>query len=136
MAVAGPKGFRDDTAQVLRVATKFSHIAKTYYASIGRQIDIIPLNGSIELAPILHLSDVIVDIVETGKTLLENNLEPLQTIVAVSYTHLSGDRRRTRRRDPGRHGCLGYGIKNDKNSNERCLLLFLYFIVGVIVSDG
>lgn len=84
MAVAGPKGFRDDTAQVLRVATKFSHIAKTYYASIGRQIDIIPLNGSIELAPILHLSDVIVDIVETGKTLLENNLELLQTIVEIS----------------------------------------------------
>lgn len=84
MAVAGPKDFHDDTEQVLRVATKFPHIAKEYYTSIGRQIDIIKLNGSIEIAPILHLSDVIVDIVETGKTLLENDLKPFQTIVDIS----------------------------------------------------
>ncbi len=84
MCVAGPKEFRDDPSQTLRVATKFSHIARRYYSAQSRQIDIIKLNGSIELAPILGLSDVIVDIVETGKTLLENGLAPLETIVPIS----------------------------------------------------
>ena len=55
-----------------------------HYAKKGRDIDIIHLNGSIEIAPILGLSDVIVDIVETGKTLLENDLEPIETIVPIS----------------------------------------------------
>ena len=84
MCVAGPKDFRDDPAKTLRVATKFSHIATEYYTSIGRDIDVIGLNGSIELAPILGLSDVIVDIVETGTTLRENNLAVLETIVPIS----------------------------------------------------
>ena len=84
MCVAGPKDFRDDPAKTLRVATKFSHIATEYYTSIGRDIDVIGLNGSIELAPILGLSDVIVDIVETGTTLKENNLAVLETIVPIS----------------------------------------------------
>lgn len=84
MAVAAEKGFRDNTAQTLRVATKFPNIAKKFYSEKSREIDIIKLNGSIELAPILHLSDVIVDIVETGTTLRENNLEPLETIVPIS----------------------------------------------------
>ena len=84
MAVAAKKGFRDDTERTLRVATKFTRIAREYYAGLGRDIDIIHLNGSIELAPILGLSDVIVDIVETGKTLLENDLEPVETIVPIS----------------------------------------------------
>ena len=84
MCVAGPKDFRDDPARTLRVATKFSHIATDYYTSIGRDIDVIGLNGSIELAPILGLSDVIVDIVETGATLKENNLAVLETIVPIS----------------------------------------------------
>ncbi len=84
MAVAAPKGFRDDPAATLRVATKFSNIAAAYYAEKCRDIDIIHLNGSIEIAPILKLSDVIVDIVETGKTLLENDLEPRETIVPIS----------------------------------------------------
>ena len=84
MAVAAEKGFCDDTSKTLRVATKFSNIARQYYAGKCRDIDIIHLNGSIELAPILDLSDVIVDIVETGKTLLENNLEPLETITPIS----------------------------------------------------
>ena len=66
------------------VATKFPHIAARYYASRSRDIEIIKLNGSIEIAPILGLSDVIVDIVETGKTLLENDLEPKETIVPIS----------------------------------------------------
>ena len=84
MCVAGPKDFSDDLSKTLRVATKFSNIASSYYASLGRDIDIIPLNGSIELAPILGLSDVIVDIVETGATLRENDLAVLETIVPIS----------------------------------------------------
>ena len=84
MAVAAKKDFCDDTQKTLRVATKFSNIAAQYYRSIGRDIDIIHLNGSIEIAPILDLSDVIVDIVETGTTLKENDLEVFQTIVPIS----------------------------------------------------
>ena len=84
MCVAGPKDFKDDPARTLRVATKFSHIATDYYTAIGRDIDVIGLNGSIELAPILGLSDVIVDIVETGTTLRENDLKVLETIVPIS----------------------------------------------------
>ena len=84
MAVAAKKDFRDDPQKTLRVATKFSNIAQNYYASLGRDIDIIHLNGSIEIAPILNLSDVIVDIVETGTTLKENNLEVVETIVPIS----------------------------------------------------
>ena len=89
MAVAAKKDFVDDPSKTLRVATKFSNIAKSYYKEMCRDIDIIHLNGSIELAPILGLSDVIVDIVETGKTLLENNLEPKQTIVPISARLIS-----------------------------------------------
>ncbi len=84
MAVAAKKGFCDDASKTLRVATKFSNIAGDYYASVGRDIDIIHLNGSIEIAPILDLSDVIVDIVETGTTLKENDLEVVETIVDIS----------------------------------------------------
>ena len=84
MAVAAKAGFHDDTRRTLRVATKFSNIARSYYRSLGRDIDIIHLNGSIEIAPILGLSDVIVDIVETGTTLKENNLLVYDTIVPIS----------------------------------------------------
>ena len=84
MAVAGKANFHDSAVHTLRVATKFPNIAKTYYNSKCRDIDIIHLNGSIELAPILDLSDVIVDIVETGTTLKENDLEVLETIVPIS----------------------------------------------------
>ena len=84
MAVAAKKDFRDNTQKTLRVATKFSNITKNYYAAKGRDIDIIHLNGSIEIAPILGLSDVIVDIVETGTTLKVNNLEVFETIVPIS----------------------------------------------------
>jgi ATP phosphoribosyltransferase len=84
MAVAAPKSFRDDNRRTLRVATKFSNIAARHYLSKGRDIDIIHLNGSIEVAPILGLSDVIVDIVETGTTLKENDLEVKETIVPIS----------------------------------------------------
>lgn len=89
MAVAAVRGFRDDEEKTLRVATKFTNIAKKYYAQKCREIDIIHLNGSIELAPILGLSDVIVDIVETGTTLKENNLEPIETVVPISARLIS-----------------------------------------------
>ena len=84
MAVAAKKDFCDRRDRTLRVATKFPNIAKDFYRKQSREIDIIKLNGSIEIAPILGLSDVIVDIVETGKTLLENDLEPKQDIVDIS----------------------------------------------------
>ena len=84
MAVAAPAGYRDDTSRTLKVATKFAEIAKEYYRDKGRDIDIIHLNGSIEIAPILGLSDVIVDIVETGATLRENHLEVTETILPIS----------------------------------------------------
>ncbi len=84
MAVAAPKNFYDDGQTTLRVATKFVRCAKEFYAKKGRDIDVIKLNGSIELAPILGLSDVIVDIVETGTTLKENDLEVIETVFPVS----------------------------------------------------
>ncbi len=84
MAVAAKKDFRDRTDTTLRVATKFPNVAAEYYEKKGRDIDIIKLNGSIELAPLLDLSDVIVDIVETGTTLKENDLEPKETVVPIS----------------------------------------------------
>lgn len=89
MAVAAKKEFRDDPRKTLRVATKFTNIAKKYYGEQCRDIDLIQLNGSIELAPILGLSDVIVDIVETGTTLKENGLEPFETIVPISARLIS-----------------------------------------------
>ena len=84
MCVAGKKDFRDNTGRTLKVATKFSNIAAGYYSNLCRDIDIIKLQGSIEIAPILGLSDVIVDIVETGTTLKENDLEVIDTIVDIS----------------------------------------------------
>ena len=84
MCVAADKGFSDNQDRTLRVATKFTKIARDHYEKQGREIDIIKLNGSIELAPLLGLSDVIVDIVETGNTLRENNLEVIGEIVDIS----------------------------------------------------
>ena len=84
MCVAGPKGWRAPEGATLRVATKFPGIARRHYAQSGRAIDVIKLNGSIELAPILGLSDVIVDIVETGTTLKENDLEVIERFLPIS----------------------------------------------------
>ena len=84
VCVAGRKGkkLRDD--RTIRVATKFANIAMNHYQKKGRDIEIIKLNGSIELAPLLKMSDVIVDIVETGSTLKENDLEVFEDIVDIS----------------------------------------------------
>ena len=84
MAVAAPADFYDDGRRTLKVATKFTNIASGYYAGLGRDIDMIKLNGSIEIAPMLGLSDVIVDIVETGTTLKENNLVVTEEILPIS----------------------------------------------------
>ena len=84
ICVAAKAEFEDDYGRPLRVATKFKNVASKYYSSLGRTIDIIKLNGSIELAPILGLSDVIVDIVETGTTLKENGLVVKQDIAPIS----------------------------------------------------
>ena len=84
MAVAAPAGYHRNPERTLRVATKFPNIASRYYAGKSRDIDIIELHGSIELAPLLGLSDVIVDIVETGNTLKANGLEPKAEVVPIS----------------------------------------------------
>lgn len=68
----------------LRVATKFTNIAKHYFAEQGQQIELIKLNGALELAPSMGLADVIVDIVDTGKTLKANGLEAKETIAEIS----------------------------------------------------
>ena len=84
MCVAAPDGYKENPARTLRVATKFVNIAKSYYAGLGREVELIKLNGSIELAPILGLSDVIVDIVESGATLRENHLQVLTEFMDIS----------------------------------------------------
>jgi ATP phosphoribosyltransferase len=90
MSVAGIKGkkvFNDDT--IIKVATKFPETAKKYFNGKGQKIKIIKLNGSIELAPILGLSDVIVDIVETGNTLKANGLEVFEDMYSISAMIIS-----------------------------------------------
>ena len=84
MCVAAKSDYKEDTFRPVRVATKFLHTAQNFYADKGRDVEIIKLNGSIELAPILGLSDVIVDIVETGATLRENDLKVFETIYPIS----------------------------------------------------
>ncbi|MCR5040879.1 MAG: ATP phosphoribosyltransferase [Clostridia bacterium] len=84
MCVCGKADFVDPVDRPLRIATKFPHIARRFFDSRGRDVDIVKLHGSIELAPVLGLTDVIVDIVETGGTLRENDLTVLETIGDVS----------------------------------------------------
>lgn len=83
-AVAAMEGYSIDPTKQIRVGTKYPHVAKKYFLSTGRHIDTIKLNGSVELAPIIGLSDVIVDIVETGRTLKENGLVVLEDMYPVS----------------------------------------------------
>ncbi|MBQ9920169.1 MAG: ATP phosphoribosyltransferase [Clostridia bacterium] len=84
MSVAAPNDYKEDQSRPIRVATKFPNIAKRHYMSFNREIEIIKLNGSIEIAPLVGLSDVIVDIVETGTTLKENNLKVLEKFLPIS----------------------------------------------------
>ncbi len=116
MAVASKKDFVDDKSKTLRVATKFSNIASDYYAKKCRDIDIIHLNGSIEIAPILNLADVIVDIVETGRTLLENDLVPFETIMPISARLIVNKTSygfKNKRINQIKNGLFNEAIKND-----------------------
>ena len=87
MCVCGPESAREvlENNQLIRVATKYPNIAKDYFFNRKHQtVDLIKLNGSIELAPIVGLSEVIVDIVETGSTLKENGLKVLEEVCPLS----------------------------------------------------
>ncbi len=75
---------RKNVGAKIKVATKFTNIAKRYFAEQGQQVDLIKLYGSMELAPIVGLSDKIIDVVDTGKTLKENGLEPTELIADIS----------------------------------------------------
>jgi ATP phosphoribosyltransferase len=83
LMTAGVKG-KQTPAGRIRVATKYVNVAKQYYASLGRQVDVIKLYGAMELAPIMNLADEIVDIVDTGNTLRANGLEPREFIADIS----------------------------------------------------
>ena len=83
LMTAGPVGWQPSGARV-RVATKFTNIARRYFAEQGIQADLIKLYGAMELAPIMDLADLIVDIVDTGNTLRANAMEPLEEIATVS----------------------------------------------------
>lgn len=89
MCVAAKSDWTDDISVPLRVATKFSHTAEKYFSEQGRDIEVIKLNGSIELGPVLGISDVIVDIVETGTTLRENDLKVFTKIYDISARLIS-----------------------------------------------
>ena len=86
MCVAGPKEALDilNSGKTIRVATKYPNIAKEYFYKTNRSCEIIKLNGSVELGPVVGLSDVIVDIVESGKTLTENGLDVLEVVESLS----------------------------------------------------
>ena len=85
MAVAGIKGRQNVLEKrMITAASKYPRIARAYFESRHKSVDIIKLNGSVELAPLVGLSDVIVDLVETGTTLQENDLEVVETIVPIS----------------------------------------------------
>jgi len=83
-AIAAMIGFEKTAHKKIRVATKYPNVAKNYFEKKGQPIEIIKINGSVELAPMMGLSDVIVDIVETGTTLKENGLEVIEKIEDVS----------------------------------------------------
>ncbi|WP_018140194.1 ATP phosphoribosyltransferase [Thioalkalivibrio sp. ALJ7] len=84
LMLAGRPGQQPDPQQRLRIATKFVNITQNYFAQQGRQVEIIKLYGSMELAPLVGLADYIVDLVDTGNTLKANGLEPLELITPIS----------------------------------------------------
>ena len=83
LMTAGPVGWQVSGARI-RVATKFVNIARRYFARQGVHADVIKLYGAMELAPIMNLADLIVDIVDTGNTLRANGMEPLEEIATIS----------------------------------------------------
>jgi ATP phosphoribosyltransferase len=83
LMTAAPVGYQRDVGR-LRVATKYTKVAREYYAKQGRQIDLIKLYGAMELAPVMDLADEIVDIVDTGNTLKANGLEAREMIANIS----------------------------------------------------
>ncbi len=83
LMTAGPVGWQGGGARI-RVATKFANITKRYFAEQGVHADVIKLYGAMELAPLMNLADLIVDIVDTGNTLRANGMEPLEEIAAIS----------------------------------------------------
>lgn len=99
MCVASVNGFREDITRPLRVATKFPRVAERHFSAKNRDIEVIKLYGSIELAPILGLSDVIVDIVETGSTLRENNMSVIEEIFPISARLIANKARYKFKRD-------------------------------------
>lgn len=99
MCICSQNGYMDDKSKTLVVATKYPNMAKSYFQTQNRDIDIVKLNGSIELAPLLGLSDVIVDIVETGSTLKENDLKVDTKIVDLSARVIASKSRYQFKRD-------------------------------------
>jgi ATP phosphoribosyltransferase len=83
LMTAGPVGWQGGRSRI-RVATKFVNIARRHFAGRGVNADVIKLYGAMELAPLLSLADLIVDIVDTGNTLRANGMEPLEEIAAIS----------------------------------------------------
>lgn len=90
MCVAAKEDYAEDNSRPVVVATKFPNIARKYYMDTNREIEVIKLYGSIELAPLLGMSDVIVDIFETGTTLKENHLKVFERIFPVSARLIAG----------------------------------------------
>lgn len=84
MVVAAPKGYKINSSKLLRVATKYPSIANDYFSRKGINAEIVKLYGSVELAPIVGLSDVIIDLTATGETLKKNNLEKLDDIADIT----------------------------------------------------
>ena len=83
LMTAAPNGAQIDDGP-LRVATKFVGVSRRYFESLGRHVTLIPLSGAIEIAPLMNLADLIVDLVDSGETLKANGLQPLQTIAEIS----------------------------------------------------
>lgn len=83
LMTAGPVGWKSDGSRI-RVATKFTNIARRHFAAQGIHADVIKLYGAMELAPLMRLADLIVDIVDTGNTLRANGMEPLEEIASIS----------------------------------------------------
>ncbi len=103
MCVAAPRDYVDDCDKTLVVATKFPETARKHYAKKSRDIDIVKLNGSIELSAVIGLSDVIVDIVETGATLYANDLSVVETVFDISarlITNISAQKFKKEEIDP------------------------------------